>query len=86
VVLHVGTTRTSPLQLAQRDYAVTAISSATGNPGGFSGHRRAGHRSGMPGTLAGSKVIDSGTGVFYGQRRWPAGRHNTNPPATSKRR
>lgn len=81
VVMHVGTTRTSPLQLAQRDYAVTAISSATGNPGGFSGTAVPAIWSGMPGTLAGSKVIDSTSGVFRtANAGGPPDGYNTNPP------
>lgn len=79
VVIHVGTTRTSPLQLAQRDYAGTVISSATGNPGGFSGTAVPAQFSGMPAPIAGSRVIDATTG----QLRPVAGvadAYNTNPP------
>ena len=81
VVMHVGTTRTSPLQLAQRDYAVTALSSATGNPGGFSGTSVPAIWSGMPGALAGSRVIDSTSGVFRtAVAGGPPDGYNTNPP------
>lgn len=79
VVLHVGTTRTSPLKLAERDYAGTVISSATGNPGGFSGTAVPAQWSGMPAPISGSRVIDGTTGLL----RAVGGvedAYNTNPP------
>jgi outer membrane receptor protein involved in Fe transport len=81
VVLHVGTTRTSPLRLADRDYAGTVISSGTGKPGGYSGTSVPAVWSGMPAPIAGSKVIDSGTGVFRAAvTSGPPDGYNTNPP------
>jgi outer membrane receptor protein involved in Fe transport len=79
VVLHVGNTRTSPLRLADRDYSGTVISSTTGNPGGFSGTAVPAQWSGMPGTLNGSRVIDSGTGLLR-PVAGVADAYNTNPP------
>lgn len=81
VVVHVGTTRTSPLQLAQRDYAVTAISSANGAPGGFSGTAVPAVWSGMPAPIAGSRVIDGTTGLLRtATTGGPPDGYNTNPP------
>lgn len=79
VVVHVGTTRTSPLQLAQRDFAGTVISSATGAPGGFSGTAVPAQFSGMPAPIAGSRVIDATTGLLR-PVAGVADAYNTNPP------
>ncbi len=81
VVLHVGTTRTSPLNLSDRPYAGTAISSATGNPGGFSSTAVPAVFSGMPSPINGSRVIDATTGVFRAaEATGPRDGYNTNPP------
>jgi outer membrane receptor protein involved in Fe transport len=79
VVLHVGTTRTAPLTLSQRDYAGTVISSATGNPGGFSGTAVPAQFSGMPAPISGSRVIDASTGLLRAVNG-TADAYNTNPP------
>lgn len=79
VVLHVGNTRTQPLQLAQRDYAVTALSSSNGKPGGFSGTAVPAIWSG--GSIPGSQVIDSTTGLLRDAvTSGPPDAYNTNPP------
>ncbi len=81
VVLHVGNTRTSPLKLAQRDYAGTVISSASGNPGGYSGTSVPAVFSGMPSPINGSRVIDAGTGLLRSAvTSGPPDGYNTNPP------
>lgn len=81
VALHVGTTRTAPLQLAQRDYAGTVISSTSGLPGGFSGTAVPAIWSGMPTPINGSRVIDSTSGVFRSAvTSGPPDGYNTNPP------
>ncbi len=81
VVLHVGTTRTSPLKLGERDYSGTVISSATGNPGGFSGTSVPAVFSGMPTPIAGSRVIDATTGLLRtAVTSGPPDGYNTNPP------
>lgn len=77
VVMHIGTTRTSPLKLGERDYAGTVISSATGNPGGFSGTAAPGQISGIPGLAA--QVVDSTTGLLRAAAG-TADAYNTNPP------
>ena len=79
VALHVGTTRTDPLQLGQRDFANTVISSATGNPGGFSGTAAPAQFSGMPAPINGSRVIDKTTGLLRAVSG-TADAYNTNPP------
>lgn len=79
VVLHVGNTRTQPLQLAQRDYAVTALSSSNGKPGGFSGTAVPAIWSG--GNIPGPQVIDSTTGLLRAAvTSGPPDGYNTNPP------
>ena len=81
VTLSIGTTRTNPLRLADRDYATTVISSSTGNPGGYSGTAVPAIWSGMPGALKGSKVIDTGTGLLRAAvTSGPPDGYNTNPP------
>jgi len=81
VVLHVGNTRTSPLTLADRDYSPIVISSSTGNPGGYSGTAVPAIWSGMPGAIAGSRVIDSTTGLLRSAvSSGPPDGYNTNPP------
>lgn len=81
VVLHVGTTRTSPLRLADRDYSGTVISSTSGNPGGYSGTSVPAVWSGMPSPINGSRVIDSGTGLLRtAVTSGPPDGYNTNPP------
>jgi outer membrane receptor protein involved in Fe transport len=81
VVLHIGNTRTSPLRLADRDYAGTVISSSTGNPGGFSGTAVPAVFSGMPAPIAGSRVIDGTTGLLRSAvTSGPPDGYNTNPP------
>ncbi|MDN3918885.1 TonB-dependent receptor plug domain-containing protein [Roseateles violae] len=79
VALNVGSTRTDPLKVGQRDYAATIISSSTGAPGGFSGTAVPGQFSGMPAPINGSKVIDATTGLFRTAVN-PADFYNTNPP------
>lgn len=80
VALHIGTTRTQPLRLADRDYSGTVISSATGNPGGFSGTSAPGVFSGMPAPINGSRVIDATTGLFRSAvTSGPPDGYNTNP-------
>ncbi|MEY2594042.1 MAG: hypothetical protein RI972_1731 [Pseudomonadota bacterium] len=81
VVLNIGTTETNPLRLADREYSGTVISSLTGNPGGFSGTSVPTVWSGMPGAIAGSRVIDSTTGLFRSAvTSGPPDGYNTNPP------
>ena len=81
VVLNIGTTETNPLRLADRAYSGTVISSLTGNPGGFSGTSVPTVWSGMPGAIAGSRVIDSTTGLFRSAvTSGPPDGYNTNPP------
>ena len=80
VALHIGTTRTEPLRLADRSYSGTVISSATGNPGGFSGTTAPGVFSGMPVPINGSRVIDATTGLFRpAVTSGPPDGYNTNP-------
>lgn len=80
VALHIGSTRTQPLRLADRDYSGTVISSATGNPGGFSGTSAPGVFSGMPAPINGSRVIDATTGLFRSAvTSGPPDGYNTNP-------
>ena len=79
VAVHVGTTKTDPLRLAQRDFATTVISSSTGLPGGFSGTAVPAQFSGLLGTLTGSRVIDATTGLLR-PVNGTADAYNTNPP------
>ena len=80
VALHVGTTRTEALRLGDRDYSGTVISSATGNPGGFSGTSAPAVFSGMPAPINGSRVIDGTTGLFRtAVTGGPPDGYNTNP-------
>lgn len=80
VALNVGTTRTMPLNLRDRDYANTVISSSTGLPGGYSGTSVPSVLSGMPAPINGSRVIDSGTGVLRSAvTSGPPDGYNTNP-------
>jgi len=81
VAVHIGTTRTNPLKLGERDYANTVISSTTGNPGGYSGTSVPAIWSGMPSPINGSKVIDSTTGLLRAAvSSGPPDGYNTNPP------
>ena len=81
VVLHVGTTKTEPLRLADRSYSGTVISSVSGQPGGFSGTAVPAIWSGMPSPLNGSRVIDGSTGLFRtANASAPPDGYNTNPP------
>ncbi|WP_082532830.1 TonB-dependent receptor domain-containing protein [Pelomonas sp. Root1237] len=81
VVLHIGNTRTNPLKLGERDYAGTVISSASGNPGGFSGTAVPAVFSGMPVPIAGNRVIDGTTGLLRSAvTSGPPDGYNTNPP------
>ena len=80
-VLHVGTTKTDPIRLADRDFSGTVISSVSGQPGGFSGTAAPPVWSGMPSPLTGSRVIDSTTGLFRAANASaPPDGYNTNPP------
>lgn len=80
VALHVGTTKTEALRLADRDYSGTVISSGSGNPGGFSGTSVPAVWSGMP-VLTGNRVIDSTTGLLRSAvTSGPPDGYNTNPP------
>ena len=80
VALHIGSTRTEALRLADRDYSGTVISSATGLPGGFSGTSAPGVFSGMPAPINGSRVIDATTGLFRSAvTSGPPDGYNTNP-------
>jgi outer membrane receptor protein involved in Fe transport len=81
VALHVGTTRTNPLRLGDRDYATTVISSATGLPGGYSGTSVPAILSGIPAPLTGSRVVDATTGLLRtAVSSGPPDGYNTNPP------
>jgi iron complex outermembrane recepter protein len=81
VAVHVGTTRTDAVRLGQRDFANTVISSATGNPGGYSGTAVPAVWSGLPAPIGGSRVIDSGTGLLRpAVTSGPPDGYNTNPP------
>jgi len=81
VAVHIGTTKTDPLRLADRDYAGTVISSSTGLPGGYSGTSVPAVWSGMPTPINGSRVIDSTSGVFRSAvTSGPPDGYNTNPP------
>ena len=84
VALHVGTTRTEALRLADRSYAGTVLSSTTGLPGGFSGTAVPAQISGIPGALAGQRVIDATTGLLRATvpvlGNGPPDGYNTNPP------
>ncbi|MBV8037532.1 TonB-dependent receptor [Roseateles sp.] len=81
VVVHVGTTRTTPLTLGQRDYSPVVISSRTGNPGGFSGTAVPAIWSGMPSPIAGDRTIDGSSGLLRAAvGTAPPDGYNTNPP------
>jgi outer membrane receptor protein involved in Fe transport len=81
VAIHVGTTRTNPIRLGDRDYANTVISSSTGLPGGFSGTSVPAVFSGMPTPINGSRVIDATTGLLRAAvTSGPPDGYNTNPP------
>lgn len=84
VVLHIGTTKTDPVVLGDRDFAQTVISSRTGTAGGFS-------QTAAPAvfqfpapastTLPGDRVIDATTGLLRaGNGLVPPDGYNTNPP------
>ncbi|HEV6964029.1 TonB-dependent receptor domain-containing protein [Roseateles sp.] len=84
VVLHIGSTRTEPVRLGDRNYAGTVISSRTGLPGGYS-------QTAAPAvfqfpapasaTLSGDRVIDPATGLLRaGDGTTPPDGYNTNPP------
>ncbi|MCV2362346.1 TonB-dependent receptor [Paucibacter sp. DJ1R-11] len=79
VALHIGTTKTDPLRLADRDYSQVVISSATGNPGGFSGTAAPAQFSGMPAPINGGRVIDATTGLLRAVGGTEDA-YNTNPP------
>ncbi len=80
VAVHVGTTKTDPIRLGDRDFSGTVISSGTGNPGGFSGTSVPAVWSGMP-VLTGNRVIDSTTGLLRSAvTSGPPDGYNTNPP------
>ena len=81
VVLHIGTTHTDPIRLADRSYSVTALTSTTGLPGGFSGTAVPAIISGMPAPINGSRVIDASTGLLRAAvSSGPPDGYNTNPP------
>lgn len=81
VAINIGTTRTQALRLGDRDFANTVISSATGNPGGYSGTSVPAVWSGMNSPINGSRVIDSGTGLLRtAVTSGPPDGYNTNPP------
>lgn len=83
VVLHVGTTRTNPVRLGDRDYAGTVISSRTGLPGGYSQTSAPAvfqFPSPANATLSGDRVIDPTTGrLRAGDGTTPPDGYNTNP-------
>ena len=80
VAVHVGTTKTEALRLADRDYSGTVISSSSGNPGGFSGTAVPAVWSGMP-VLTGNRTIDATTGLLRpAVTSGPPDGYNTNPP------
>jgi iron complex outermembrane recepter protein len=81
VALHIGTTRTEAIRLGDREYAKTVISSATGNPGGFSGTSVPAQFSGIPAPLTGNRTIDATTGLLRAASGGsPPDGYNTNPP------
>ncbi len=84
VVVNIGTTRTDPLRVGERDYSGTVLSSASGNPGGFSNTAVPAQFSGIPGALAGQRVIDASTGLLRATvptaGNGPPDGYNTNPP------
>jgi outer membrane receptor protein involved in Fe transport len=84
VVLHVGTTRTNPVTLGDRDFSVTSISSRTGRPGGFSPTAAPAvfnFPAASAPTLTGDRVIDPATGLLrVGDGSVPPDGYNTNPP------
>lgn len=82
VVLHVGTTRTNAVRLGDRDFAVTSISSRTGNPGGFSPTASPSIFQ-FPATtgLTGDRTVDASTGLLRAANgSVPPDGYNTNPP------
>jgi iron complex outermembrane recepter protein len=86
VALHVGTSRTAPLRLGDRDYSGTVISSVSGAPGGYSATAVPAQWSGL-GTLPalnGQRVIDETTGLLRATvpplGNGPPDGYNTNPP------
>jgi iron complex outermembrane recepter protein len=84
VALHIGTTRTEAIRLADRSYSQTVISSASGNPGGFSGTAVPAQFSGLgigATALSGNRVIDATTGLLRAASGGaPPDGYNTNPP------
>jgi iron complex outermembrane recepter protein len=84
VALHIGTTRTEAIRLADRDYSQIVIASATGTPGGFSGTAVPAQFSGLgtgPSALSGNRVIDATTGLLRAASGGaPPDGYNTNPP------
>ena len=81
VAVHIGTTRTDPIRLGDRDYARTVISASTGLPGGYSGTSVPAIFSGMPSPINGSRVIDATTGLLRAAvSSGPPDGYNTNPP------
>jgi iron complex outermembrane recepter protein len=81
VAISIGTTRTLPLRLGDRDFSTTTISSATGAPGGFSSTAVPATFQGMPSPINGNQVIDATTGLLRTSSapNAPDG-YNTNPP------
>lgn len=90
VALHIGTTKTDPLTLNDRDYARTVISSTTGNPGGFSAtgvpsqftsNELTAAASGLPASATSQYAIDGTTGLLRPSSGGsPPDGYNTNPP------
>ncbi len=85
VAVHVGTTRTDALRLAERGYANTVISSTSGRPGGFSDTAVPAQYvfGSLPtgSTLAGNQVVDGTTGLLRAASgALPPDGYNTNPP------
>jgi iron complex outermembrane receptor protein len=85
VAVHIGTTRTEALNLRDRDYANTVISSTSGRPGGFSDTAVPAQYvfGGLPtgSALAGNQVVDATTGLLRpASGANPPDGYNTNPP------
>ena len=90
VALHIGTTKTDPLTLNDRDYSRTVISSTTGNPGGFSAtgvpaqftsNQLTAATSGLPVSATSQYAIDGTTGLLRASSGGaPPDGYNTNPP------
>lgn len=90
VALHIGTTRTESLRLAERDYAQTVIAATTGLPGGFSATGAPSqYRSSQLNTAIGNPnpangnnyTIDASTGLLRASSGAnPPDGYNTNPP------